>query len=555
MIKESNTLSSRPIKNRLQTNANDIDHNNDNDNNNNIDKNNSNNNSNNNKTKSYIQIGAILILFSLFFYPLILYLDLSFVFSGGVGVDVTANSIQTGLKKIAHWSKNNGNCGNHRVAVGYNTNLDLVVNAVDLLHALGLSPTQNPTPSDEIHTLSQFEQTFTYYFDSGSAAERFITEKDVFDQIIKATDSLNRQEYLTGGNAGIIANRLAREGCRVDLSGVVGSKLKNLLNDSINVIEYNADTRDEIHLIMEYQTNSTWGAYSTHRANRFIVSNDVSNANIVTMEQLHRHLQQNSKQHKTDLLIISGLHLLGDQQLHRIEEMSKLLDIIPYQSGKESLLSVSNIPIHFELASITSSNIIGAIAKSILPKVDSLGFNEQELGFLYLATGGTEHTMSEFRAPSINTVINAIIHVFKHITKSSGQDDPMSMMLDDKRKLTRIHFHYLTYHIVAIQKESSWSTKSAIMSVAASSIEASEQACGFRDVELRIPLKFEVDYRYTPGSKLKFAIDETFPITSWQDEGLEFHLAPVLVCKSPERTVGLGDSISTTGFIYQTIKN
>eukprot|EP01087_Luapelamoeba_hula_P009673 TRINITY_DN2515_c0_g1_i2.p1 TRINITY_DN2515_c0_g1~~TRINITY_DN2515_c0_g1_i2.p1 ORF type:complete len:138 (+),score=22.55 TRINITY_DN2515_c0_g1_i2:195-608(+) len=35
----------------------------------------------------------------------------------------------------------------------------------------------------------------------------------------------------------------------------------------------------------------------------------------------------------------------------------------------------------------------------------------------------------------------------------------------------------------------------------------------------------------------------------WTDQGVDYTLAPVLVCQNPLKTVGLGDAISTTGLV------
>ncbi|GAM28129.1 hypothetical protein SAMD00019534_113050 [Acytostelium subglobosum LB1] len=489
----------------------------------------------------YVVLGIVAVLSSLFFYPLLFkYFD----FTGMQSNRVEVSSIQGGLKKISHWSKNNGVCS-HRIAVGYNTNLDLVVDAIELMQMLGVITSESPLSADSIDSIDDFENTFTYYFKTGSAAERTINDKKLFDVILNAALSLKRKEFHTGGNAGIIANRLAKEGCNVYLSGVVGERLKQLLHERINVIDYNRDTQDEIHLIMEYQRNESWGQHVTPRANRFIVSRDESNANMATLEVLHHHLKASSGTERTDLLILSGLHLLDVAHANRIDDMAKVLEETPH--------STSSMPIHLELASMTSVPIIKDIASKIIPNVDSVGLNEQELGFLYINTGGSQHKLADFSSPSINTAVDAIIHLFNNV--GGHRSDLMDIDIDGgKKTLSRVHFHYLTYHIVAVKKDM-WPKERSMMSVAASSLEASDQACGFKDVELRIPLKFEVDYRYTPGSKLKFNIDETFPVVTWQDEGIEFHLAPVLVCKAPSKTVGLGDSISTTGFIYQTLKS
>eukprot|EP01132_Coremiostelium_polycephalum_P008378 gene8378-10292_t len=210
----------------------------------------------------------------------------------------------------------------------------------------------------------------------------------------------------------------------------------------------------------------------------------------------------------------------------------------------------TTLPIHLELASIASESLLLQLFKQVIPFIDSIGLNEQELGYLYKATGGSNLKMSSFRDPDVNTVVTAINHLFDLITH--------------KRQLTRIHFHCLSFHLIAVRVVDQhsitgistqwWNTKSTSRSLAASSLEASERACGSKDLELKLPLQFKVDYLYTPGSTIDIKINPSHPVHHWQDNGLEFHIAPVLVCKRVEKTVGLGDSISSVSLIYQLSK-
>ncbi|KAF2074331.1 hypothetical protein CYY_004352 [Polysphondylium violaceum] len=470
----------------------------------------------------------------------------------------TLQSIKNGLFRQSLWNKFNQQCSDKTVAVGYNTNLDLIVDATDLLEALKLSPSKSSvSPSQTINNLDQFEKTFSYYFKSGSAAERFVQDESTFKEIIDKALSLPKKTFFTGGNAGIMANRLAKENCNVYLNGVIGSQLKQMLDPKVKVLPYETKEKqdyDEIHLIMEYGQKNQWGDNKSPRANRFIVSNDVTNSNLLTMESFHKHLDILSE--KPDLILLSGLHLLNQNtQKQRIHDMMDLLKKIPYSSdASEFLTPAKNIPVHLELASIASENFIRMLANSVIPYVDSLGLNEQEIGFLYTATGGDKYTMDDFKQPTVNVAVEAITHIFNRIVQAEDTAQMGLDLMSQWRTTTRIHFHYLTYHIVAIRKNSAWSSEKASASVAASSIEATNQACAFDSVELHLPLEFKVDYRYTPGSTKTITINKSSPVTKWQDSGIEFHIAPVLVCQSPSKTVGLGDSISTIGFLYQTVK-
>lgn len=119
-------------------------------------------------------------------------------------------------------------------------------------------------------------------------------------------------------------------------------------------------------------------------------------------------------------------------------------------------------------------------------------------------------------------------------------------------RLTRIHFHCLTYHIIAAFPES-WSN--SLAATAAGSRAASRQACNKEhlesiDVELRTPKVFARSVKFWELRRNLVKRDKANPVISWEHNGAEFHFSVVLVCKHPKRTVGLGDCISATGLQY-----
>ena len=68
--------------------------------------------------------------------------------------------------------------------------------------------------------------------------------------------------------------------------------------------------------------------------------------------------------------------------------------------------------------------------------------------------------------------------------------------------------------------------------------------------ELRIPYAVKL---YSDGEDVTFDADN--PVMHFASGGYQFAFSPVLVCKKPLKTVGLGDAISATGLIYSTYKS
>jgi len=180
----------------------------------------------------------------------------------------------------------------------------------------------------------------------------------------------------------------------------------------------------------------------------------------------------------------------------------------------------------------------------IVPEVTSLGLNEQELTFSAHVAGGphADYYLSRTGQPEIEKIGDMVLWMLKKYGYS--KDNPNS-------RLTRVHFHSLTYHIVGTLPAAWHNSESA---VAAGTRMAGRQACDTKslspfDIELRIPMSFKLH----SGSEEQ-SFDERNPVISWDREGFHFVLSPVLVCISPSKTVGLGDSISATGLMYSEFR-
>ena len=201
-----------------------------------------------------------------------------------------------------------------------------------------------------------------------------------------------------------------------------------MLDDRIIIPNELLQEDDEYHLILEYPRGEVWGEMTSSCANRFIISHDKANGEMLAMDKFFGDLSifkyiflifwvrcrvfflSNCKifmfsfvlipniyvklfeiiiicssgsleSYKPDLVVISGLHLLEGQTAEL--QKNKLEDL------RHHLRSISeDTPIHLELASMTSSTLMKDIAFMIFPMVDSVGLNEQELAFLSSSLDG-----------------------------------------------------------------------------------------------------------------------------------------------------------------------
>ncbi|KAJ8249259.1 hypothetical protein GJAV_G00232890 [Gymnothorax javanicus] len=418
-----------------------------------------------------------------------------------------------------------------RVAVGVNACVDVVVSGVGLLQALALDPGQG-SDHDALHSKEDLRDTFTYYMEKGAAAERFFSDGEAFQRIARAAAEYPGAQVYVGGNAALIGQKLAtNQQLMVLLCGPVGPKLHELLDDEIVVPPESLQETDEYHLILEYKAGEQWGPTRAPQANRFIFSHDVANGEMSSLETFVASLEE----FQPDLVVLSGLHMMEGQGRDLWDERLKQAVV--------AIADVrSQVPIHLELASMTDKDYMNRIMQEqVLPMVNSIGLNEQELLFLSQSGAGPHSELASWDdMPDVGRVSDILLWVLEQ----HGRTDPES-----EADLTRIHFHTLAYHVLATV-DGYWGNQ--VAAVAAGARVAGSQACGLESIDpskvtLRAPRDFHSSHSEPRQS---FSLDPATPVTVYRRGNVTFYMTPVLVCKQPLRTVGLGDAISAEGLLY-----
>ncbi|XP_028679764.1 ADP-dependent glucokinase isoform X1 [Erpetoichthys calabaricus] len=423
---------------------------------------------------------------------------------------------------LKQWSK---------IAVGVNACVDVVVTGVGLLQALALEPGKGKD-HEILRSKEDLKEAFLYHMSKGAAAERFYSDEEMFQRIARAASEYPGAQVYVGGNAALIGQKLARHPqVTVLLCGPVGPKLHELLDEQILVPPESLQETDEYHLILEYKSGEKWGSSQAPNANRFIFSHDVSNGEMNVLETFVASLEE----FKPELVVLSGLHMMEGQGRevweHRLHEAVAAISSIP-----------NKVPIHLELASMTDKDYMNNIVKQqVLPRVNSIGLNEQELLFVSQAGSGPHSELHSWNGfPDIGKVSDILFWIIKEY--GHGEEN-------SEASLTRIHFHTLAYHIL-VTTDGFWSNQ--VSAVSAGARVAGTQACGTERIDigrvfLKIPFEFQVS---ASGTGHKVTLNPSNPVTVWQRENTSFFLTPVLVCKNPLRTVGLGDAISAEGLLY-----
>ncbi|XP_078487995.1 ADP-dependent glucokinase [Ciona intestinalis] len=421
-----------------------------------------------------------------------------------------------------------------RIAVGVNGNVDIILKGSKLLSLIDPSSNSSGRPSDDHESLKNIDDlkaTFAYHHSKGAGGERYMESKEDFRKILEAATKVQDAEYYIGGNAALMAQKLAtiiHDDGEVTVGVPVGPKLKPLLHPMLKVSSSSLVDDDEYHMILEYGKGESWAGKVAPIASRFIFSHDVSNSQMLAFEPFI----QSVSHFNPDLIVISGFHLLESQEMtywrRRIAEIADLI------------LPLSNdVPIHVELASMANEQCITQIANQIFHLVDSIGLNEQEL-WLICKAGGGPHCSSHLSGPPSIPVANDIMEWMLKKYSSSP-----------KSRLSRIHFHTLPYHVIATHTASRWRNQAS--SIVAGTRIACTQACDDDNIAQhpdKVNLRVQGKIRLSVSDSASREFDPSHPTMTWQKSSISFFFSPVLICKKPLKTVGLGDAISASGLLY-----
>lgn len=413
--------------------------------------------------------------------------------------------------------------------VGVNAAVDLIVSATEFMQAMKLDPASAPHDVDKLDSFEDLQAALSFFYPLGIAAERWMNNASHFARAVQVASKLPSAQYFIGGNAALMGQHLVEcEGAKVEMVAAVGPQLLSLLPKGLVVPAVSLAATDEVHIILEYGKGEAWGKLAAGRANRFIFSHDNTNAELLPLDWLASAVAAAAP----DIVVVSGVHMLEGQPQHVRQQRVQQL--------QQAIATMPPAPVHVELASIADPALIQVLDAHLFPTVDSIGLNEQEL-FAVAKTAGGPHahiTSQPVTVPAVAVVADLIHWLFQKYAP----------------RLTRVHFHSLTFHVLAL-KEGSWS--GVRLGAAAASLVASQRACasGLLTEELfDLPFPRSFSLHVADGNDEPLAQELRFnpedPVVTWQRDGINYALVPVLVCRKPVKTVGLGDAISASGLLH-----
>ncbi|CAG2176366.1 unnamed protein product, partial [Oppiella nova] len=96
-----------------------------------------------------------------------------------------------------------------KIAIGFGSCVDVIAQTRDVLLDR-YSPPKAAKHYEIIETRDELLEVFAYYFQFGAAAERYIKNSTLFDELVSAANAGQHTKHVIGGNAPIMASRFAK---------------------------------------------------------------------------------------------------------------------------------------------------------------------------------------------------------------------------------------------------------------------------------------------------------------------------------------------------------
>lgn len=179
----------------------------------------------------------------------------------------------------------------YKVAVGFGSCVDIFTDAVPLLKHLKINaPKSQPEHFKVISNEKDLSSGFSYFFTKGAASERYVSDTNLFDNLVDHVKVVNpTAKYALGGNAPVMANRFAKElpdresqqknqgetnqaqsNPELILAAQHSHEFSSWMDEKVHFTGPETNHADR-HLILEYKTGETYDHLESSRANRFII--------------------------------------------------------------------------------------------------------------------------------------------------------------------------------------------------------------------------------------------------------------------------------------------
>ena len=200
------------------------------------------------------------------------------------------------------------------------------------------------------------------------------------------------------------------------------------------------------------------------------------------------------------------------------------------------------ILIHFEGATFVEPDMIGVLASHVIPHVDSLGMNEQELPNLLSFLRNGKITMLSDAYPHVSHVLGQMRALYRLLYSRHG-------------RVSRLHVHTVAFQAIMTRQSAPW--RNTMAAAAHASLTAHRFVSGQYEVDLnRTKILLDNSLSSAVASIGKLAARHG-PVSCWEEDVtgnghlVTICVVPTLVSTRVYQTAGAGDNISAAGLVYQ----
>lgn len=211
--------------------------------------------------------------------------------------------------------------------------------------------------SKPIKSLSDLEILFKYYVSKGIGDERYVADKQLFEEIKQAAYK-HAKDVDLGGNASTMAARAYLEGCRLKVGFPLNEEyfLKYFAGDKEKV-EVIGGLREitDYHLSLNYYINDDLWGIEVPRSNRLFMNHDIDNGYMTSLESALDNLED------VDIIAIGGTQLPS-----KLSILEKKLEYL-----KEKLSRPENLDkkVHLESSAFSNYTFYERQLDILLPRV------------------------------------------------------------------------------------------------------------------------------------------------------------------------------------------
>lgn len=419
--------------------------------------------------------------------------------------------------------------------LAFEATLDVFVESLDLLKALGIEPPKRAHPHEVIDSELALAETFAYFFEHSVASSRYVSNKELFKKMVEKAKHLHHTKLIVGGTATCFAKRLALSGWKTFLTVPMTESTRQFVPSTVEIVG-DLPEEDDIHLIFEFPGFEHWGdKFVSQRSNRMVLHTDVNNPYLKSLDTLRNV----SLSHDTALVAVGGLHMMDNFPYKEGERAQCLGDLASFFKELPAKTMV-----HFEMGVFHEHALFVDLLEYVFPYSDSLGMNEQDLPNLLSMLKYNSITKVATQKPRVAVILDQMRQVYKLL-----HSQPVK---DGTRKVTRLHLHTLAFQVMMTTKDSLWINP--MEATAKASLTATRHVCGSNFIHTnksRVIMDDSFSVSAIPGSgRVPFNADH--PVSCWDEEDYQFCVTPVLVCTEIVHTAGGGDNISAGGLSVQS---